>query len=281
MRLKNIAVILVVGVIALIVWWNGPEAPDRERAPGTPTRIVSLAPSFTEMVVAVGASDLLVGATSFCKGVPDELPRVGGLKVDVEQILALEPDLVLAIATATQEPTLLALREAGIDVEVQPAETIADVHACVKRVGELLDARKEARRISWKIHPLLSPPEPPADAPRVLFVVDREPLYVAGEGSFVTALLQSAGMRNLFDDRSQSYLAVTIEDVFAREPDVVIDASFPDPEAAAAARAAYWKRWEKLPAIASGRLHAFPQVTPGIGVTEWAAELQKIAATLR
>ncbi|MEM7168237.1 MAG: helical backbone metal receptor [Planctomycetota bacterium] len=276
---KTIALIAAVGLIALMVWWSGPSAPQRPARQGVPQRVVSLAPSLTEIVIAVGGGQRLVGSTSFCQGVADDLPRVGGLKIDVEQVLALEPDLVLAIATATQEPSLQALRTAGVAVEVQSAETITDVRDCVLRVGELLDASAKAQEIASTFEALLAAPDAAEDAPRVLFVVDREPLYVAGQGSFVTAMLHAAGARNVFADRTESYLAVTIEDVFARDPDLVIDASFPNPDVSWEACQQYWKRWHKLPAIADERLHLFPQVTPGLQVTEWARRLQQIVAS--
>src|SRR5262245_32125019 len=129
---RHIAPILLVSALA---WGCGP---GRTTSPGpnAPSRIVSLAPALTEFLFAVGAGDRVVGVTAFCD-YPEEarkLPKVGGYTTpSVEAILALRPDLVLVSPASGNRDSALSLRQAGLRVEVVPAETLDEAYSAVEQ----------------------------------------------------------------------------------------------------------------------------------------------------
>src|SRR6185369_5318687 len=115
--------LLLALVLALAPGCSPAPGPAREPAALPPSRIVSLAPALTEILFAVGAGDRVVGVTAFCDYPPEarQLPKVGGYTTpSVEAILALRPDLVLVSPASGNRDPALALRQAGLRVEVVP-----------------------------------------------------------------------------------------------------------------------------------------------------------------
>lgn len=263
-------------ILANLTACSPPGSASRSAAPdGAPDlrRIVSLAPSLTGIVQALGAPERLVGVTSFCPDVPAGVTRVGGLRLDLEQIAVLQPDVVLAIATTSQQESLAALRRIGLTVLVLPAETAHDVYDAVGTLSARLGAGalEAARPIQAALAAVIEAPAPPPSAPRAVFVVDRQPPYVAGAGSFVTTLLYAAGYRNAFDDRPESYLAVSLEEIVARDPEFVFDCTL-----VAGGGLAPWDAVPGWAAAAAGRVHAFPRVVPGVQIPRWVDALSAL-----
>ncbi|GIW72201.1 MAG: hypothetical protein KatS3mg102_1743 [Planctomycetota bacterium] len=123
-------------------------APQRPRSPAPPRRVVSLAPSLTEIVFALGAGERLVGVTSHCDFPPAAraLPRVGGYgSPNVELVLACRPDLVLVPAEGTLLAPALALRRLGVRLEAVTVTALPDLFAAVERLGTLLGEKTELR----------------------------------------------------------------------------------------------------------------------------------------
>jgi len=115
----------------------------------TVERIVSLAPNLTELAFAAGAGSRVVGTVEFSDepAAARAIPRVGdAFRVDVERILALQPDLVLAWATGTPKATIERLRKLGLDVREMETQRIADVPRVVRELGALAGARRRPRR---------------------------------------------------------------------------------------------------------------------------------------
>lgn len=266
--LLGVFLAVLVGAAAYAFWPR--YYPGRTKPAASSTRIVSLAPSLTEMAIALGAESRLVGVTDFCQDVDEKLPRVGGLQIDVERIVHAKPDLVLAIETSSQARTLRALRKLGIQVEVLPAESVADIKMWVLQLGTWFDVTEAAAGYVAKLDEVLGAKPVAADAPRVLFVVDWKPLYVAGAGSFVDELLAAAGARNAYADQQQSYVPADVEHVVARDPDVIIDASLTGNGVEG------WKRFPQLKAVREGRVYAFEPVTPSLRCPEWVAKLREL-----
>lgn len=228
-------------------------------------RIVSLAPSFTETVVALGAADALVGIGRFDPEVPGRpsLPRLGdATTVSLEALLALEPDLVLTNSTVLGE----ALRPVAsrIRVVVNPADRLDDAIAMIAEIGRLAGRDTEAAALVAKIRGALDDARRRAQdrtargvpTPKVLVVVQRRPLYAAGRSSFVAELVRAVGAANALDDVEQAWPCLSEEAAVARAPDVILDASEGD-NATAAGRAALleaWRRFPSVPAVRDGRV---------------------------
>jgi len=266
---------LALSVCAACLVACAPDAPSATPGPATgdpapaevrpARRIVSLAPSFTEILVAIGASDALVGIGRFDPEVPGraDLPRLGdSFSVGLETLLALEPDLVLVNSRSTAD----ALRPAASQVEVVAPATdrMDDVLALIEDLGRRSGHVREAADLRRSIDGALAAARERADAraalgvraPRVLVVVERRPLYVAGRTSFVADLLRAVGAENAVDDVDQPWPSLSEEAAVARAPDVILDASEGDnatPEGRAALLEA-WSRFPSIPAVRDGRV---------------------------
>jgi iron complex transport system substrate-binding protein len=211
---------------------NRPDSPPQENSPAAPvTRVVSLVPTLTETVVALGAGDLLVGIGEYDPAVPGraDVPRLGdAFSVSLEALTALEPDVVLVNGVriaARLEPI-----QPGIRVEVLPTDRLEDVFATIERLGEITERPLAARTLSDRLHSALTSArtraaERSGPSPSVLVVVQRRPLYTAGAGSYLHELLAAVGARNAAGDIAEAWPVISEESVVARAPDIVLDAS--------------------------------------------------------
>ena len=237
-------------------------------------RLVSLAPSLTEIVLALGGKDRLVGVTDYCEEVGEEIPRLGGLQFNFERIVALRPDRVLAIETRSQAGLLSALTARGIPVEVLRAESLTDIRHTVIALGLLLEEMPRAEELLEELESavVVADLEP---VPAV-FVIQRQPLMVAGGGAFVEEMLRAAGIQNLFSEESWSYRRVELERLIELDPVLILDASYlaTDPHA-------FWGRFDRLQAVRSDGVVSFPPVQPGLQIPEWVEQLREIASTRR
>ena len=224
------------------------------RFAASPQRIVSLLPSLTESVCALGACARLVGVDRFSNWPPAvaRLPKLGGLDdAQIERIVALEPDVVLASRSARVVARLEGL---GLRVVVIQAETHADVKRMLDTLGRLLDAPVQAQQVWSRIQDELLqaaqrvPPE--VRGQRVYFEVAAAP-YAASAGSFIGQTLSHLGMANVVPAELGWYPRLNPEFVVRSQPDIVI----------AARRDLQGMRlrpgWERLRALAHARTCGF------------------------
>jgi iron complex transport system substrate-binding protein len=205
-----------------IEWLGGPPK-------GVPRRLVSLAPSATDVVVALGCADRLVGVTRY-----DTAPevaraaRVGGfLDPSAEAILALRPDAILWIADTGATPAVRRLAELGIPVLALPVFDVADVLAATRAIGAALGAAEAGERLAKELEAAIARARVrTAGLPqrRVLFLVGRAPLVAAGPGSYPDELLGILGARNVVAGR-RAWPVVPLETAAALDPEVVVDAA--------------------------------------------------------
>ena len=201
-------------------------------AAAAPNRIVSLAPSITEMLYALGLGPRVVGDTTFCT-YPAQArakPKVGTfLQPDYERILSLRPDLVLVIKNpigVTQK-----LRSLGLHAEEVDQDKVADILASLERIGTLTGKQAEASRLAGSLRAQLDEVHRAAAAlPRrgTLFLVGRstgtlQGMVGAGPGSFIDELLQIAGASNSLAGAPMQYPNVSLEQILTRDPEVILD----------------------------------------------------------
>jgi ABC-type Fe3+-hydroxamate transport system substrate-binding protein len=200
-------------------------------------RIVSLCPSITETLVAIGGWKRLVGATRYCvrpKGLLWGLPRIGGTKdPDVARILALEPDLVFANAEENRLEDVRAIEAAGIPVDVTLPRTVAEVPPDVRRWGERLaegsaeEASALADRLENEIASLEAAP-PPASFSYAYWIW-KDPWMTVSDDTYVADLLRMAGGKNVFGSATERYPPAAPEEAVARGADVHFFPSEPYP----------------------------------------------------
>ena len=218
-----------------------------------PRRIVSVLPSLTEMVCALGRCQRLVGVDRY-SNYPDSvrsLPKVGGgLDPNIEAIVALQPDLVLL---ATSSPAADRLQALGIRVVALEPKNYADVQRVLERVGSLLgvpDAQRLWREIDAGVAAAALTLPPRARGARVYFEVNSAP-YAAGEASFIGETLTRLGAANIVSRALGPFPKINPEFVVRADPDVIMvgDASFTG--------MAQRPGWAGMRAIQAGRVCVF------------------------
>jgi iron complex transport system substrate-binding protein len=236
-------------------------APADAQARGPVRRVVTLTPSATELVAAVGAADLLVGVDRYSTH-PErvrDLPKVGDfLHPSFEAIVALAPDLV--IADDVQAEVARGLSAAGIRTTTLSMHTIADVHVGLAAVGRALDRDAAAQAVQAEIERALASARARAQArqrPRVLGVVDRElgglgNLVAAGPGSYLDELLAVVGAENALADYRVRYPKLSAEQILRAQPEIILDLA---PAALPESGRDDWNRLPELPAVQQGRVH--------------------------
>jgi len=245
----------------------GPPPPPR------PARVVSLAPSLTDTVLALGEGARLVGVTRYdtAPAVKD-LPRVGGfLDPSPEVVLGLRPDLVLWLTDAGAWPAVRRIAELGVPVLAIPVVGVPDVLASARLVGEALGAPEAGERLARSLGAAVADAERRAASlprRRVLIVIGRDPLVVAGPGSYPDALLRIAGGENVVrGDRPWPVYA--LERAVADDPELVLDAAVNEPPETVL-------RLSAIPAVRAGRVVRLPDdrvLRPGPELPRALAEL--------
>jgi iron complex transport system substrate-binding protein len=213
-----------------------------------PRRVVSLNPSLTAMALALGARAQLVGVDDFSarqEPAVARLPRVGGLyDPSLEAVVALRPDLVMLVPSAEQRGFQERLAALGIPRFVANPVSYDEVLATVAAVGARLGREREAdARVTALRAARVRAETSSAGRPRVraLLVLQRDPLFVAGPGSFVDDMLRAAGAQNLGADLAGTWPRASREWLLAAQPEVLID-STDEPEPAVQ----FWARWPAL-----------------------------------
>lgn len=248
------AVLRVLGaaVVAVVLAACGPPPP----APGGSARIVSLAPSVTEILFGLDAGARLVGVCGQCNFPPavEALPRVGGyLAPSVEAVLAASPGLVIAVPSPGNREAVRAIERAGVPVLVVGDRTLGDLRAAIRAIaaaiGEPVRGAALVARIDGELDAVRRRVAG-LPAARVLLVVGHRPLIVAGGGTLQDELLRVAGGTNVAADVGDAFPQIATEVVVARAPDVILDAAM----GTEAGGRALFAPLTTVPAVANGRV---------------------------
>lgn len=224
-----------------------------------PRRIVSLIPSTTELLCALGLADALIGVTVYCVEPRDVVrgkTRVGGEKdPDLAAIRALAPDLVVANIEENRREDVDALRAAGIRVWVTYPRTVAEGLAMIRDLGDVTGARERAWAMLTELEPLYRRVRERAAARRavrVFYPIWRRPWMTIGADTYVHDLLSTCGGANVFADRTR-YPTVTLDEVATRAPEVIL---LPDePFRFRRAHIADFDAYPAVPAVRDRRIH--------------------------
>ncbi|UCC71822.1 MAG: cobalamin-binding protein [Gemmatimonadota bacterium] len=265
---------------------------EREATPGAdvgikldepPQRIVSLIPSITETIVALGAADRLVARSDFdTDPALAHLPSVGqGLTPSLEGLTMLEPDLVIAWPDNASRSVIDRLAELGVTVYTPQIQTLADIERTTRELGDMLG-------LKWAAASLVAATDAELDAIEravagherltVFYVVWYEPPTTTGAGTYVDELIEIAGGRNIFEDAPGLWPTVSLEEVLNRQPDIVL-LSYTEEIPVDAERLRAAPGWRDLQAVRDGRvlqIDANLYNRPGPRVTEAARQLARL-----
>lgn len=191
-----------------------------------PQRIVSLSPSSTEILAALGLFDKVVGVTDVCDYPPEakDKPRIGGFSaISIEKVAAARPDLVIA-SDLTPKETVARLREIGLTVIVVAPGSIDHVLTDIRKVGEITGTPARADELAADLSQRIvaaRPSTPSGYRPTVAHVVWHKPLFVSGNGTLQNDVIVNAGGVNVFADRD-GWSTVSLEEFLLTNPDVII-----------------------------------------------------------
>ena len=227
--------------------------------PAAPARIISLVPSVTEILFAIGAQDRLVGVTDFCD-YPAEArrkPHVGGmLAPSLEGMVSLKPELFVVTNAGNRQETFDQLERLRIPVYVVNPVTVSDVLDLMGRLGRLTDRAEAADRAVAVLRERMREVTARVEGrprPRVLYVLWPDPLMVPGRGSLVSELIALAGGESVTADGGPEYRRYSLEAALARNPEVIVLASHSSERSPP--NRDNWERLSRVPAIAAGRLY--------------------------
>ena len=260
-----------------------------------PRRIVSTAPSVTELLFALGLGDRVVGVTRFCHYPPEveKIARIGDyINPNIEAIASLKPDLVVVQQNPVHlSERLNALHLRTLEIDQQNSGLEDSIYKSIRTVGAATDTSAQAARLVETIRNGLEAVRlkaAPYKPRRMMFVVGRSPgrldgLIVVGRASYLNEVITLSGGQNIFADSVAPYPEVSLESVLARNPEVIIDIGDMSEKLVTEQHqrevAALWKRVPSITAVQQNRVLAVPPdlfVIPGPRVIEAARALLPI-----
>ena len=232
----------------------------RVSLPHAPRRIISLAPSATEMLFAAGLGNRVVATVEYSDEPPaaKQVPRIGDVTaVDIERLVAIHPDLVVVWPGGGNPAQIEKIARLGIPVYRQQVNRLADLPASLRRLGALASDTSVADRAARNLEEMLARLAHEYGGgkhPTVLLEVWNRPIYTVGGTHLMSDALTLCGGRNVFGDLKVLGPVVSTEAVIARNPDIIVAAA---PPGEGKSWIDEWKRFGGLNAVRSGRLISF------------------------
>lgn len=248
----------------------------------TPKRVVSLAPSVTETIFALGLGDRLVGVTTYCDypAAAKRLPKIGGfMNPSLEAIVAKRPDLVIGVSGATDPAKAREMTGLGLRVNLISLSTLKDILDSIKTTARLLGAPAAGEALAGKIVAQIEDVKKHIQhvtRRSTLLVVGLRPLIAVGRKNFIDELITLAGGENIVGSASQPWLNVPEELVVAKAPQVIIEAGMGSERDDSNKR---WRDLTSVPAVKEGRVYSYPSdkiLRPGPRVGEALAEMARL-----
>lgn len=252
------------------------------RIQGIPHRLVSLAPNVTEIIVALGLMDRLVGVSDFCTLPADaqDVRRIGGLLTpDLELIRSLHPDLLIGTTSGNDPGLDTQARALGLPLYTLNARSVGDVLEGIEALAVVLGDPTRGRALADRLRARLAEVERRTSGrtrPRVLFIIWGEPLVVPGSGAFLTDAIRRAGGESVTADVAFAHEAFSVESAVALAPDIILttrdNGALPEKLLADPA-------WASVPAVRAGKVFLVGDgiVRPGPSVVDG---IEEIAARL-
>lgn len=216
-----------------------------------PQRIIALAPHITEMLYAIGAGDRLVAVSDYSDypAAAANLPRVASYaSINLEAVLALKPDLVIAWRSGNPPADIMRLQQLGIAVAFSDPLTLDDIATELRLLGQLTAVESQAalaaEQFSLQLDALRAQYQHKAPVP-VFFAMGTAPLSTVANNAWPQQMLSLCAAKNVFAHVKGDYPQVGIEQVIAAQPEIIIQPAPTD----TSADFGYWQRFNILPAV--------------------------------
>ncbi len=224
-----------------------------------PERIISVSPSVTEILGVINADSMLVGVSlySYYPATVKSLPKVGSyVKPNIEQIISLNPDLVVMSYDGAPRSDVNKLRKLKLKVAVLRSEKFSDIIKNINWLGEILEHQEKAKEAAGNLesrYEQIRSLVKEIPKPRTFYSIALNPIISVGAKSFINSLIHDAGGINITGDIDQAYPKLTIESVIAMSPDIMVFSSGMGNELDMENQMPFWKRWKNIPAVRNQR----------------------------
>ena len=245
-------------------------------------RIVSLAPSVTETLFALGLGAQVVGVTTYCDYPVEaqKLPKIGGfMSPSIEAVIAKRPDFVIGVRSATDPAKARELERLGFKVTLISLASLNDILTSIKDIARLLGRAEAGEKLAHKITQQIDETKKRvAPKPRrsTLLAVGLRPLVVVGGKNYIDELITLAGGENIARSAAQPWLNLPDEYVVAKAPQVIIEAGMGSERGSSTKN---WSDLKSIPAVKEGRVYSYPSdkiLRPGPRVGEGLQEIARL-----
>ena len=247
-----------------------------------PQRIVSLAPSVTETLFALGFGNRLVGVTTYCDYPAEalKLPKIGGfMSPSLEVIVSKRPDLVIGVSSATDPVKAREMERLGLKVTLISLASVSEILSSIKSVARLLGSPEAGEKLVGKItrqFDAVTKRVAPAPRRSTLLLVGLRPLVAVGGKNYIDELITLAGGENIAANASQPWLNLPDEYVVAKAPQVIIEAGMGSERHGSAK---HWADLKSIPAVKERRVYSYPSdkiLRPGPRIGEGLEEIARL-----
>ena len=277
------AKIATTGFLLLHLIALGTTAPSVRAAPASgPKRIVSLAPSVTETIFALGFGDRLVGVTTYCDypAAAKQLPKIGSFtNPSLEAIVAKRPDLVLGVSSATEPTKAREIERLGLKLRLISLNQVSDILQSIVTIAQLLEAPQAGATLRSDIEAQIERVKnrvAPASRRPTLLAVGLRPLVAVGGRNYLDELITLAGGENIAGGATQPWLNLPDEYIVAKAPQVIIEAGMGSDRGQSAR---HWRDLQSIPAVRERRVYAYPSdkiLRPGPRIGEGLEEIARM-----
>jgi len=224
------------------------------KIPHPAKRIISLAPSITEILFALGLDEEVAAITNFCD-YPEAVlnkPRIGGfVNPDIEKIVSLRPDLIIGIRDGNRIDTVHRLNDSGFPVYLIDPKGFDGVMRTIKNIGDVVGREKESKRMIKEMvnkRENITTLTQSLSKPKVFFQLGDAPMVTVGKGTLADDLIRLAGGRSISENESVSYPVYSIETVLLKAPEIIIMTSM-DSRKNSPHLVKKWESWKSIPAV--------------------------------
>lgn len=220
-----------------------------------PQSIISLRPSSTEILFALGLGDRVIGVTEYCYYPPEaaEKDKIGDFTTNVEKVIALDPDLILTFDQ--KDETVNALADYGYSLVSLKSNNIEEVLESIELVGRITNTYEQAQELTEEISREIEEIKEytreleEEDKPKVFVTIDTEELYTTGEGTFLNEIISTAGGINIGAEAGRDYFVISEEKLFQEDPDYIL-CTFPTKD-----QILERENWQDLKAVKKGQVY--------------------------
>jgi len=221
-------------------------------------RIIALAPHAVELLYMLGAGDRIIATTEYADypAAANDIPRIGGYAgIQLERVLELEPDLIIAWEGGNKEQDIQQMQALGLPLYLSKTKDLDDIPKEMLALGKLLGLNENGKSAANEFNSTLKQLRAKYQSKqpiKVFYQLWSEPLRAMAAGSWINELITSCGGVNIFSDMSLDYPQVSIETVLVQKPDVIIIPSHHGSKIEAGKK---WSSWPEIPAVKHDQIY--------------------------